>query len=80
MNTRQVEKSKTILGPETVEMLLQVHKDALWTLENLGVGCKQPEIQRAFQPFEANGNAIVYLKKGRPEMEPYQSILRSKQK
>jgi trimethylamine:corrinoid methyltransferase-like protein len=60
MNTRQVEKSKTILGPETVEMLLQVHKDALWTLENLGVGCKQPEIQRAFQPFEADGNAIVY--------------------
>ena len=44
MNHEQVEESKALLGKEVVEMLLQVHQDALWILENLGVGCKQPEI------------------------------------
>ena len=60
MNTEQVKKSKSVLGQDIVEMLLQVNKDALWILENLGVGCKQPEIQKAFQRFEADGTAIVY--------------------
>ena len=46
----QVEKSKSLLGEDTVDMLIKVHQDALWILENLGVGCKQPEIQEAFSP------------------------------
>jgi trimethylamine:corrinoid methyltransferase-like protein len=41
-------------------MLIQSHKDALWLLENLGVGCKQPQIQEAFRPFESEGTAVVY--------------------
>jgi trimethylamine--corrinoid protein Co-methyltransferase len=56
----QVEKSKSLLGEDTVEMLFQVHQDALWILENLGVGCKQPEIQEAFRKFEADGLAVQY--------------------
>jgi trimethylamine:corrinoid methyltransferase-like protein len=60
MNSPQVEKSKTLLGENTVDMLLQVHQDALWVLENLGVGCRQPEIQQAFKTFEAEGKAVVY--------------------
>ncbi|MFH1243694.1 MAG: trimethylamine methyltransferase family protein [Pseudomonadota bacterium] len=53
-------KSSDLLGKDTVDMLLQVHQDALWMLENLGVGCKQPEIQQVFQNFEAEGLAVVY--------------------
>lgn len=60
MKSEQVEKSKSLLGNETVDMLQRVHEDALWILENLGVGCKQPEIQSAFQEFEAQGLAVVY--------------------
>ncbi len=60
MNTAQVEKSKSVLGEDTVEMLLQSHQDALWMLENLGVGCRQPEIQQVFEAFVAGGQAIVY--------------------
>ncbi|MCD6225071.1 MAG: trimethylamine methyltransferase family protein, partial [Deltaproteobacteria bacterium] len=60
MNIRQVDKSKLLLGNNTVEMLFQAHKDALWILENLGVGCKQPDMQEAFQKFEAEGLAVVY--------------------
>ena len=56
----QVEKSKSLLGKDTVEMLFKVHQDALWILENLGVGCKQPEIQEAFRKFEADGLAVQY--------------------
>ena len=41
-------------------MLTQVHKDALWMLENLGVGCKQPDMQDAFRKFESQGEAIIY--------------------
>ena len=33
------EKSTELFGDETVKMLLQAHEDALWILENLGVGC-----------------------------------------
>ena len=39
---------------------MQSHKDALWMLENLGVGCKQPEIQEVFRKFESDGAAVIY--------------------
>jgi trimethylamine--corrinoid protein Co-methyltransferase len=60
LNNAQVETSKSVLGDSTVEMLLQCHQDALWTLENLGVGCKQPEMQQAFKKLEAEGLAAIY--------------------
>ena len=60
LNNAQVERSKSVLGDSTVEMLMQCHQDALWTLENLGVGCKQPEIQQAFKNLEAEGLAAIY--------------------
>lgn len=60
MNNKQLEKSKSLLGDETVNMLLRVHEDALWILENLGVGCKQPEMIQAFQQFESEGLAFTY--------------------
>lgn len=60
MNSEQIEKSRSILGEDTVGMLLQSHQDALWMLENLGVGCRQPEIQQVFEAFAADGQAIVY--------------------
>ncbi|MBW2115210.1 MAG: trimethylamine methyltransferase family protein, partial [Deltaproteobacteria bacterium] len=60
MNKEQVEKTKSLLGEDTVEMLLQVHQDSLWILENLGVGCKQTEIQDTFQKFAEDGQAVVY--------------------
>lgn len=60
MNEIQVEQSRSLLGGHTVEMLLRVHEDALWILENFGVGCKQPDIQAVFQQFEADGLAVVY--------------------
>ena len=56
----RVEISKNVLGGQTVDMLLRVHEDALWILENLGVGCLQPDLQAAFQKFEADGLAVVY--------------------
>ena len=60
MNQEQVKISKSTLGPDTTDMLQRVHQDALWILENLGVGCKQPEIQEAFRMFEADGLAVQY--------------------
>lgn len=60
MNKEQVAKSKSLLGEDAVQMLIQVNQDAMWILENLGVGCKQPEIQKVFRQFEADGLAIVY--------------------
>jgi trimethylamine--corrinoid protein Co-methyltransferase len=60
MNEEQKSTSISLLGNDTVEMLLQVHQDAMWMLENLGVGCKQPEIQEVFSRFEADGLAVVY--------------------
>ena len=59
-NEKQVDTSRSLLGTNTVEMLLQSHQDALWILENLGVGCKQPELQDVFRKFEAEGLAVVY--------------------
>ncbi len=41
-------------------MLFRTHEDAKWILENLGVGCKQSEIQAVFRRFEPDGLAIVH--------------------
>ena len=60
LNREQIEKSKSLLNKNTVDMLLQVHEDALWILENLGVGCKQPEIQKAYKKFESDGLVILF--------------------
>ena len=60
VNNREVERSKSLLGEETVTMLMQAHEDAIWMLENLGVGCKQPEIQEVFRKFESDGKAVIY--------------------
>ena len=60
MNQEQLARSRALLGSPTVDMLLRVHEDALWLLENLGVGCKQPDMQDVFRQFEAAGRAIVY--------------------
>ncbi|MCP3952215.1 MAG: trimethylamine--corrinoid methyltransferase [Desulfobacterales bacterium] len=60
MNQDQIQTSKALLGPSTVEMLMKVHEDALWMLENVGVGCRQPDMLAAYRPFESDGKAIVY--------------------
>jgi len=60
MKTEQVERSRALLGEKTVNMLRQVHLDALWILENLGVGCKEPRILEVFKRLEAEGLAVVY--------------------
>jgi trimethylamine:corrinoid methyltransferase-like protein len=60
LNKVRIEKSKSLLGEDTVGMLFQAHDDALWILENLGVGCRQPDIQNVFRNFEKDGQAIVY--------------------
>jgi len=60
MNTEQVKASKAAFGHDTVDMLLKSHQDALWILENLGVGCTQPEIQQVFEGLSADGEAVVY--------------------
>ena len=60
INRDRVRKSTSLLGEDTTEMLFQVHRDALWILEYLGVGCKQPDIQGAFKAFEAEGLAVLY--------------------
>jgi trimethylamine:corrinoid methyltransferase-like protein len=52
--------SNKLLGEDIVSMLLQVHQDALWILENMGIGCQQTEIIEIFQRSEAEGSAIVY--------------------
>lgn len=60
MNLAQVETSRALLGPAAVEMLKKVHEDALWMLENVGVGCKQPDMLEVYRRYEAEGKAIVY--------------------
>lgn len=60
MNKKRLDKSKKLFGKDTVEMLLQVHNDALWILENMGVGCKQPDIQAAFKNYEEDGLAVIH--------------------
>jgi trimethylamine:corrinoid methyltransferase-like protein len=60
MNKEQFETSVSLLGKNAADMLMKVHGDALWILENLGVHCKQPEIQDAFRKREADGLAMLY--------------------
>ncbi len=60
MNNTQEEESRSLLGNDAVEMLLRCHQDAICILENLGVGCNQPEIQEIFKKLEAKGLAAVY--------------------
>jgi trimethylamine---corrinoid protein Co-methyltransferase len=60
VNNKQIEESNKLLGDQTVEMLLKVHQDALWILENMGVGCKQPDILELFKNYEKDGLAVVY--------------------
>jgi trimethylamine:corrinoid methyltransferase-like protein len=60
VNQEQVEQSKKLLGGDSVEMLLQVHEDALWIMENMGVGCRQTDILNAFKQYEDQGMAVVY--------------------
>ncbi len=60
MKKSQISKSEKVLGAETVKMLMQVHWDALWILENLGVKCVQPDIQKAFKKHEKEGKAFIY--------------------
>ncbi|MBU3949791.1 MAG: trimethylamine methyltransferase family protein [Proteobacteria bacterium] len=60
MKKDQVDKSTNLLGADTVEMLLKSHDDALWILENMGVGCKQADIRKAFRQFESEGLAFQH--------------------
>lgn len=60
VNQEQLERSRALLGEDAVEMLLRVHQDAIWILENLGVGCRQPEILEAFKGAEEQGSAVVF--------------------
>lgn len=60
MNKEQMKESEKVFGKETVNMLLKVHEDALWILENLGVGCTQPDILSAFKEKEEEGLAYVW--------------------
>ncbi|MDY6881413.1 MAG: trimethylamine methyltransferase family protein [Desulfatiglans sp.] len=60
MKEEQVQISQSVLGKDTVDMLFQVQRDALWILENLGVGCKQKDLQDVFREFESAGQAVVY--------------------
>jgi len=59
-NTDQLAKTTNLFGQHTVDMLSKVHEDALWILENLGVGCKQKDIQQCFEKYSEQGEAIVY--------------------
>lgn len=75
MNQEQVDQSTALLGKPTVEMLMQVHEDALWMLENLGVGCRQPEILKAFSGPEAEGLAVIYENRIYPTADLVQKCL-----
>ena len=69
MNRKKFEKSKSLLGEETVETPLQVQQDALWTLENLGVGCKQPVTQGAFHKNNLPGSQSMTRIEVKPTLE-----------
>ena len=60
MNQQQMETTRSKFGNPVVEMLMQVPQDALWILENMGVGCRHPEIQAVFRQHESTGKAILY--------------------
>jgi len=57
---QQLQRSIDLLGKDTTDLLLQAHEDSLWVLENVGVGCKQPELQAAFRQYESEGEAIIF--------------------
>jgi trimethylamine:corrinoid methyltransferase-like protein len=57
---QQLHRSIALLGKDAVDLLLQAHEDSLWVLENVGVGCKQPEILAAFRQHESEGEAIIF--------------------
>ena len=69
MNRKEFEKSKSVLGEEPVEMPLQVHQDALWILETLGVGCKQPVTQGAFHKNNLPGSQSMTRIELKPTLE-----------
>jgi len=60
MRQDRIDISTAKFGRETVDMLRQTHEDALWILENLGVRCRQPDIQAVFRIQEAEGLAYLY--------------------
>ena len=57
---KQLHRSIALLGKDTTELLLQAHEDSLWVLENVGVGCKHPEILAVFRQHESQGEAIIF--------------------
>jgi trimethylamine---corrinoid protein Co-methyltransferase len=59
-NAEQVAASTEALGRPTVDMLRQVHRDALWVLENMGVACTHAGLEEAFRKHEPDGRVILY--------------------
>jgi trimethylamine:corrinoid methyltransferase-like protein len=59
-NQERVDEVRGTIGNEATDMLFKVHADALWILENLGVGCKEPDMVEAFKRYEDSGEAITY--------------------
>ena len=49
-----------VVGRPAVDMLRQVHRDALWVLENMGVGCAHVVLAEAFRKHEPDGRVILY--------------------
>ena len=66
-NKSQVTTSTQLLGKDTVDMLARVHQDALWILENLGIGCKYPDIVAAFDAAYKKGAIQHYMETGQLE-------------
>jgi hypothetical protein len=69
MNKEQEKRSQSLLGEKTVEMLPRVHQDALWILENLGVGCKQRVTQGAFHKNNLPGSQSMTRIEVKPTLE-----------
>ncbi len=63
MNTEQQHRSEVLFGKPVVDMLFRVHEDAKWIIENIGVGCTQPEILEAFKSQDKDG--LVLFHEGR---------------
>jgi hypothetical protein len=55
VNEKQVEKSKSSLGEDAVEMLQQAHRDALWILENLGWAANSQKSTGSFSNLKPMG-------------------------
>ncbi|MGD9034273.1 MAG: vitamin B12 dependent-methionine synthase activation domain-containing protein [Desulfobacteraceae bacterium] len=69
MNKEQEKRSRSLLREETIEMLPQVHQDALWLLEDLGVGCKQPMTQGGFHKNNLPGSRSMTRIEVKPTLE-----------